>query len=224
VARAAFLLALLLGCSVHARDTLAFDRDPVLALADTGGPRREVLERAIEAFECAGPIWSAPRLTVIDYSLPSTARRLWVLDLEAARVEFHELVAHGRGSGENRAVAFGNEEGSRRSSLGLFQTGRTYQGGHGYTLRLAGLEPGVNDRAEARRIVIHGAAYVSDEFARKHGRLGRSWGCPVLELAVTRNVIDRIRDGTALFVWHPDAAWLAGSRFFCQPDRRRPMP
>jgi hypothetical protein len=178
-------------------------------------PRAEVLELALRAWRCgvAAGLFASPILTVIDYSLPSTARRLWVLDLRARRVLFHELVAHGAGSGENVASAFSNEPGSRQSSLGLFRTEDTYRGEHGPSLRLSGLEPAVNDQAMARRIVMHGAPYVSDAVVAARGQLGRSWGCPALARGVDRRVIPRIEGGTALFAYYPDARWLRTSRF-----------
>ena len=152
-------------------------------------------------------------LTVVDYSLPSTKRRLWVFDLEANEMLFHELVAHGQNSGGNRAHDFSNEDGSHQSSLGVFRTGRTYRGKHGRSLRLEGLEPGFNDRARKRAIVIHGADYVTEDFIDANGRLGRSWGCPALDPAVAQDVFDTIRGGTLLVVYYPDEAWLEGSTF-----------
>ena len=140
-------------------------------------------------------------MTVIDYSLPSTAPRLWVLDLARHRVLFHELVAHGAGSGDNFATRFSNEPDSRQTSLGLFLTGGTYEGGNGYSLRLRGLEPGVNDLAAERNIVIHGAWYVSVEHASRYGRLGRSWGCPALPQEVAGTIIDTIKDGSFVFAY-----------------------
>lgn len=188
---------------------------------ERGGPRPEVLALALRAFECgrAAGHFRDGTLTVIDYSLPSTERRLWVLDVDRRRVLFRELVAHGEGSGDLHAVAFSNVPGSRQSSLGLFRTGETYWGRHGRSLRLTGLEPGVNDRAEERAIVIHGAPYVSEAFIAEHGRLGRSWGCPALPLGVHDAVIDRIRGGTAVFVYYPERQWLAASDFL-QCDTR----
>jgi len=174
-----------------------------------------VLLLALRAHRCgraAGLLGNAPLLTIIDYTLPSTARRLWVIDLAARRVLFHELVAHGAGSGENFAAAFSNEPGSRRSSLGLFRAEGVYRGEHGTALRLSGLEPGGNDRAMERAIVMHAAVYVSPALAAR-GRLGRSWGCPALAPTVAGDVIERIKDGTALFAYYPDPRWLAASRF-----------
>lgn len=152
-----------------------------------------------------------PVLALIDYSKPSTQRRLWIVDMEKRAVLFHELVAHGRGTGENLATSFGNDEGSHRSSLGVFVTAETYSGKHGYSLRLDGLDAGLNDKARARAIVIHGADYVSDAFAQKQGRLGRSHGCPALDLAVAKDVIDTIKDGAVVIAWHDDADLIATS-------------
>ena len=163
-------------------------------------------------------------LTIIDYALPSTERRLWVLDLERTAVLENELVAHGQGTGANYASAFSNRNGSKQSSLGLFATGRTYQGRHGYSLYLHGLEPGVNDQAFDRTIVIHGADYVSEGFAQRHGRLGLSWGCPALRPEISTEIIDQIKDGSALFAYYPDQAWLGNSEFLAAslPDDDRP--
>jgi hypothetical protein len=178
-------------------------------------PRPEVLDLALRAYECgreSGAV-DGSLLTLIDYSLPSTERRLWVIDVPRRRVLFHELVAHGEGSGGNFATTFSNRPGSRQSSLGLFRTENTYVGGHGVALRLEGLEPGINDRAMQRQIVMHGADYVDLGVAQSLGRLGRSWGCPALPRPVSRRVIERIKGGNALFAYYPDRRWLAQSRF-----------
>jgi len=178
---------------------------------------RHVLALALRATACAARRGlvsdDADVLTVIDYSRPSTEPRLWLFDLAQRTLLRRELVAHGRGSGENRAIRFSNEPGSRATSLGLFVTGGTYEGRHGRSLRLTGLEPGVNDHAGDRAIVVHGADYVSPEFAALHGRLGRSWGCPALPRGVAQRVIDRIRGGTPVFAYYPDRGWLDHSTF-----------
>ena len=190
----------------------------VAALAGEAGMDADVLdlalrarERALESGDLKGR--KASVLTVIDYSLPSTDRRLWVLDLDTGEVLFHELVAHGKNTGANWAKAFSNESGSLKSSLGVFRTDETYQGKHGYSLRLDGLEEGINDSARDRAIVIHGAHYVTETFARNHGRLGRSWGCPALDPEVASAVIDAIQGGTLLVAYYPDPDWLEASRF-----------
>ncbi|MCB9680058.1 MAG: murein L,D-transpeptidase catalytic domain family protein [Alphaproteobacteria bacterium] len=178
-----------------------------------------VLARALDARACAaarGDLDGAAhpeRLAIIDFALPSTARRLWVLDVQAGTLLFQLPVAHGSGTGDDLATTFGNDEGSHRSSLGLFRTAETYVGKHGRSLRLDGLEPGFNDRARERAIVIHGADYATEAFARTHGRLGRSWGCPAVAPDAADPLIDALEDGAALFAWYPDATWLTSSTY-----------
>lgn len=175
----------------------------------------EVLSMALDAVACArarGVEGRDDLLTVIDYSLPSTEPRLWVLDLEKGEVLYHELVAHGAGTGENYATRFSNVKDSRQTSLGLFRTGGTYMGGNGYSLKLQGLDKGVNDRAEERHIVMHGAWYVSAEHVRAQGRLGRSWGCPAVSEAVAPEIIDTIKGGSFVFSYSgTDSAWRQAS-------------
>lgn len=183
-------------------------------LAPEADPK--VLALALEARECAlaqGSVRDAARIAVIDYSRPSTERRLWVFDLRQQRLLFAEHVAHGRNTGENHARAFSNVEGSYQSSLGLFSTAEPYVGGNGYSLRMDGLEPGVNDRARARAIVMHGAPYVNPIAARSQGRLGRSLGCPAVRPEVARDVIDALKEGQLVFAYYPDQDWLRSSRF-----------
>jgi hypothetical protein len=173
-------------------------------LANAPGLRAPALSAGLAAFAAARRtgITDRPLLTLIDYGLPSTDRRLWVFDVDSARLVLNDWVAHGRNSGEDRAERFSNELGSRMSSLGAFLTGPTYLGRHGYSLRLRGLEPGLNDRAEERAIVLHGAEYVGMPFARRWGRLGRSFGCPAVRPEVAPSLIDAIKDGTFLFAYH----------------------
>jgi len=180
----------------------------------SGGPTPKVLDLAVSAASCAirsGLVEQPKTLTIIDYSRPSTERRLWVLDLSSGETLYHELVAHGQGSGGDLATAFSNAPDSHQSSLGLFVTADTYIGRNGYSLRLDGLDAGFNDRARERAIVIHGAPYVSEEVAKAQGRLGRSWGCPALGEHVARDVIDSIKGGNLVFAYYPDRAWLNGS-------------
>jgi len=140
-------------------------------------------------------------LTVIDFNLPSVEERLFVIDVNEGRLLYSGLVAHGSGSGENFAESFSNQPGSNQSSLGFYTTGTTYDGKNGYSLRLLGLEPGINDKAEMRSIVMHGADYVSYDYIRKHGRLGRSQGCPALSFDAFQQVIDLIKGGSCIFIY-----------------------
>jgi hypothetical protein len=172
--------------------------------AVAGGPSLTALGPALDAYRRAvalGLVTDPHLLTVIDYTLPSTQPRLWVLDLALGKVLHRELVAHGRGSGDNLATKFSNADGSHMSSLGLFVTDRSYQGQNGYSLRLQGLDPGVNDHAFARAIVIHGAPYVSAAVAAQLGRLGRSWGCPAVRVDIARTLIDLIKGGTVVYAY-----------------------
>ena len=176
----------------------------------------EVLALALEARTCAarnGTGTDATRLAVIDYSKPSTERRLWVFDLTAARLLYDEFVAHGRGSGENLATSFSNTDGSHQTSLGLYTTAETYMGGNGYSLRMDGHEPGWNDNARNRLIVMHGAPYVNPLQARVQGRLGRSFGCPAVRPEVAKPMIDTLKQGQLVFAYAKNDKWLKGSRF-----------
>lgn len=175
-----------------------------------------VLARALASARCAlagGVKVDRPLLSVIDYSLPSTTPRMWVFDLNARKLLYREIVAHGVGSGDNYARVFSNTTDSRQTSLGLFRTAETYYGKNGYSMRLDGLEKDINHLARPRTIVVHGAPYVSAEFARRVGRLGRSWGCPALRDAVAQKLIDTVKDGTLLFADHPGGDWLKESAY-----------
>lgn len=184
------------------------------------GADPQMLSLAASALACADP--DAERLAVIDYSLPSTEPRLWVFDLVQDALLFEELVSHGRGSGDATATTFSNVPESHQSSLGLFRTMNSYYGRNGYSLRLEGLETGINDQAYQRAIVIHGANYVSDSFIEQTGRLGRSHGCPAVRQDVTYPLIDSIKEEQYLFVYYPDPEWLEESTYLaCDRDDRQ---
>ena len=175
-----------------------------------------VIKLALKASQCAvkkGVSSKARYLGVIDYSLPSTEKRLWVFDTRKRALLWKEFVSHGKHSGENYASTFSNTPGSLQSSIGLFRTGHSYMGSNGYSLRLYGLEQGINHNAYDRAIVMHGAPYVSSDFLKKYGRLGRSWGCPALRTEVSSKVIETIEDDAFLFVYYPDSDWKTHSKF-----------
>ena len=186
----------------------------LLAALSAAAPEADpaVLALALRARNCAIDAATTTRLAVIDYSRPSTQQRLWVFDLQQPRLLYSEYVAHGRNSGENLATRFSNRDGSLQSSLGLFRTAETYDGDNGYSLRMDGLEPGINDRARDRALVMHGAWYVDPLQALKQGRLGRSLGCPALRPQVAHALIDSIKQGQLLFAYYPDRDWLSHSR------------
>jgi hypothetical protein len=181
-----------------------------------GSIDERVLALALGAARCAqanGAVEDPSTLTIIDYSKPSTERRMWVLDLENRSLLYEELVAHGQGTGGNLASKFSNKPDSHQTSLGLFVTDDTYVGRNGYSLRLDGLERGFNDRARERAIVMHGAPYVNASISKQLGRLGRSHGCPAVREPIARELIDRVKGGSLVFGYYPDPAWLENSKF-----------
>lgn len=211
LAACAATLALLLPASAQAaHDGLSHALAHAAPAADPA-----VIGLAVAATQCAVERGQPPseRLAVIDYSRPSSEPRLWVFDLLSRKLLYQELVAHGRNSGEDRAHSFSNTEGSLESSLGLFRTLEPYTGHNGYSLRMEGLEPGTNDNALQRDIVIHGASYVNYSVARRQGRIGRSWGCPAVPLAVAPKLIDTLKGGQYVFAYYPDRHWLAASPY-----------
>ncbi|MCK4990119.1 MAG: murein L,D-transpeptidase catalytic domain family protein, partial [Bacteroidales bacterium] len=137
--------------------------------------------------------------------------RLFILDLEKQELLYHTFVAHGKNTGVNMATKFSNNKGSNQSSLGLYRTAESYQGKHGYSLRLDGLEKGFNDNARSRAVVMHSAGYVSDEFIERHGRLGRSWGCPAVPVEFSKDIIDLIKGGSCLYIYANDIHYLENS-------------
>lgn len=151
-------------------------------------------------------------LTIIDFTLSSTEKRMWVIDMATHKVLYHTLVAHGRNTGEEFAKQFSNKEESYQSSLGFYATAETYIGKHGFSLRLDGLEKGINDKARDRAIVIHGADYVSEKFVKQTGRLGRSQGCPALPVELTKEIINVIKDNSCLFIYYPSPKYTVQSK------------
>lgn len=140
-------------------------------------------------------------LTIVDYSLSSKANRLWVIDMNENKIIFNTLVAHGKNSGKDFATHFSNSLNSNKSSLGFFATGETYIGKHGLSLKLDGLENGINNNARQRAIVVHGADYVSKNFINQENRLGRSQGCPALPVGLSKKIIEIIKNKSCLFIY-----------------------
>ncbi|HNP32401.1 MAG TPA: murein L,D-transpeptidase catalytic domain family protein [Flavobacterium sp.] len=142
-------------------------------------------------------------LTLVDFSLSSNTKRLWVIDLEKNKILFQTLVAHGRNTGEEFANEFSNQAESFKSSIGFYATGEIYNGKHGLSLKLDGLEKGLNDNARERQVVVHGADYVSESFIKQNKRLGRSQGCPAIPVEMNEKIINVIKDKSCLFIYHP---------------------
>jgi hypothetical protein len=168
-------------------------------------PKMESFTKALEGFyslKAQGKI-TKDILTLVDFSLSSNTKRLWVIDLSTNTVLYNSLVAHGKNTGEEFADTFSNKAESFKSSLGFYVTGEIYTGKHGMSLRLDGQEQGVNDNARSRSVVMHGADYVSEAFIRDHHRLGRSQGCPAIPVELTDEIINTIKDKSCLFIYHP---------------------
>lgn len=151
-------------------------------------------------------------LTICDFSQPSCKKRLYIIDVEQEELIINTYVAHGRNSGNEVASRFSNRASSLQSSLGFYITGNTYTGKHGLSLRVEGVDPGFNDHAMERAIVIHGAAYIGDPRAKSGVMMGRSWGCPAVPANEVADIISTIKNGTCLFIYHPQKEYLLGSK------------
>ncbi|MGB3340735.1 MAG: murein L,D-transpeptidase catalytic domain family protein [bacterium] len=148
---------------------------------------------------------------VIDYTMSANDKRFFVIDLGSKEFLYHTLVAHGKNTGNKFAEYFSNEPRTQKSSLGFYITGEMYYGKHGYSLKLDGVDSSYNDNARIRQIIIHGANYVSDDWAKKYGRIGRSWGCPALPEGEAKEIIDIIKDGCCLFSYFDNEKYLTSS-------------
>ena len=154
-----------------------------------------------------------PIITLIDFSQASSDERIYVIDMQKEALLYKTHVSHGRNSGDNYATSFSNEEGSFKSSLGFYLTSQTYHGKNGYSLKLSGLEKDINDNAEKRYIVMHGAKYANPSTIKYSGRLGRSLGCPALPQSVSDEIIDVIKGGSVLFIYANNTDYLSKSKF-----------
>jgi hypothetical protein len=186
---------------------------------DRQGLSRRAFEYAMQGFECLkqkGTIENDQVISIIDFSQPSSAKRLFVIDLYNQQVLFNTWVAHGENSGKEYASKFSNKPESHKSSLGFYKTLDTYMGIHGYSLRLQGLERGINDYANRRDIVIHGAAYVSQALIESQGYIGRSHGCPALPEKLNKPIINKIKNGSCLFIFGEDKNYPVKSKMLAQ--------
>lgn len=177
----------------------------------------DVFEKALTGFnnlKKSGKLAESTKLlTVCDFSLSSNVKRLWVINTENGEILFNSLVAHGKNTGEEFATHFSNTENSLQSSLGFYITDTTYNGENGYSLRLLGMDSGYNDAAMQRAVVMHGADYVSEEFAAQHKRIGRSWGCPAVPRPLAEPIINTIKGQNVLFIYYPDQGYLNSSKW-----------
>lgn len=151
-------------------------------------------------------------ISICDFSQSSRNKRLYIIDVAEMKILKHTYVAHGRGSGAEFAKYFSNKPESHKSSLGFYVTGSTYSGQHGISLKINGIEKGINDKALARRIVVHGSSYVGDNFLGENPFTGRSYGCPAVAQHETEEIIDLIKDGSCLFIYHPSSSYITKSK------------
>ena len=175
-----------------------------------------------QAFSCAikgyeylkekGKIDNENILSIVDFSRPSSQKRLFVIDLKNFKVLFNTYVAHGQGSGAAMATQFSNIPESYQSSLGFYTTSSTYNGKNGYSMHLEGMENGINDKANERAIVMHGAPYVNENLIHDRGYIGRSWGCPAVSEKLNRPIIDKIKNGSCLFIYSENNRYLKSSK------------
>lgn len=181
----------------------------------TFGLKKDVFDIAMKGWNTLSQencIGNPSILSIADMSLSSNAKRLYVIDMGNKKVLFNTYVAHGRNSGEEFAYSFSNKPNSFQSSLGFYITDNTYEGAHGLSMKLKGAEQGINDVAEQRGIVMHGADYVSESFISRYGRLGRSQGCPAVPQELCSPIVNSIKGGSCFFVFYPDSNYLSKSR------------
>lgn len=184
---------------------------------DSLGLSPEAYQYALQGYDRLlkeGKLRNDDILSIVDFSLPSTKKRLFVIDLASGKLLFNSLVSHGRNSGKDMATAFSNAPESFKTSLGFYVTGKTYRGAHGYSLKLEGEEEGINNNAMDRGIVMHAANYVNEKLARMQGYIGRSLGCPAVPPALHKKIISKIQNGTCLFMYSPDVKYLASTKMF----------
>lgn len=182
---------------------------------DTKGLNIKALEYALKGFnylQQKGMLYNKDILSICDFSQSSKNKRLYVIDLENKKLMLNTYVAHGKNSGSEYANSFSNNPNSLKSSLGFYVTRSTYFGGHGLSLKIDGLEKGFNDKANTRNIVIHGSEYVGNDFVRSNNYCGRSYGCPAVPSQESPMVINTIKDGSCLFIYHPTQKYLKQSR------------
>lgn len=178
------------------------------------GLKEEVFASAVKGFEKLrnkGMLANHQILSIVDFSQPSANKRLYIINLVSGTILYHTLVAHGRNSGMDYATKFSNMASSFESSPGFYITSNTYRGKNGYSLKLKGCEKGINDNADKRAIVVHGADYVSENFIAQNGHLGRSHGCPAVPEELNEEIINTIKNGSCLFIYAPSQKYFKQS-------------
>jgi hypothetical protein len=181
---------------------------------DLAGLSRQAFDYAVKGYEKLvnqGKLLNQSIIAIVDYSQPSSQKRLYIVDIKNYKLLFNTLVAHGRNSGKEWATYFSNKLSSYKSSPGFYITGQTYSGSNGYSLKLDGVESGINDKAMKRAIVMHGADYVNESYIASQGYIGRSQGCPAVPVRDAKNIINTIRDGACLYIYAPDQHYFSRS-------------
>lgn len=209
------IVACILAKPGYAENTININRELQLLSEIAPNLKKTVLKTALTAYKHATDKDNVKKhiLTVIDYSLPSSKKRMWIFDLNQHKMLYNTFVAHGKNSGMTVAKHFSNKNHSLASSIGTFITKNSYIGSKGYSLNLEGLEKGFNDNAFLRRVVIHGAWYVDQNFIKNAGRAGRSWGCPAVATTLARPIINAIKGGSVIFAYYPDKNYLSHSDY-----------
>ncbi|MBI1343590.1 MAG: hypothetical protein GC171_11705 [Terrimonas sp.] len=233
----AFSLLFIVLPNLQAGSRPVFDNSPVSKVTSLNRIDDHIIEKADllydslnlggmglsqEAFEYAykgymylvkkGLIEKTGIITICDFSQSSRKKRLYLVDIESREVLMNTYVAHGRNSGGEFANSFSNNPRSHKSSLGFYITSNTYNGGHGLSLRIKGVEKGINDRASQRNIVVHGSDYVGENYLQTGNFMGRSFGCPAVPQQKTKELIELIKDGTCFFIYHPSKNYIASSK------------
>lgn len=205
-----------------AKQTKALKRAEKLFKKNAHDMQPAVVDKVMRTLRCAieNNVDHNNILTVIDYSLPSSQKRFWVFDLPKSKLLYHTYVSHGLKSGEAQPTFFSNVYNSKASSLGVFNTEKKYYGRYGIALKLLGLEKSINDNAYNRFIVLHGSWYVNEDFIKKYGRAGRSWGCPSLPRNMVTPIINTIKDNSIMVVYYPSDQWLDKSEFLSCKDSK----
>ncbi len=189
-------------------------KNTVAALSSKFNISIEALQNAVKVYQqlkLAGQLNNQQFLTIADFSKPSSEKRLFIINMEKMELVFKSLVAHGRNSGTLMAEKFSNKMESYQSSMGFFITGNVYNGKHGMSLQLEGIEAGINDKAKQRAIVIHGADYVNEQLIKKQGYIGRSLGCPAVPNNQVKDIIETIKGSSLFYIHTPDKSYLQKS-------------
>ena len=184
-----------------------------LRLAGLSKSAYDNAKKGLDKLIAQGKLRNSSIISIVDFSLPSSAKRLFVIDLKNYKVLYNTWVAHGRNSGREMAQFFSNQQSSFKSSPGFYVTGNTYSGSHGYSLKLEGLERGINDKASERAIVMHGAEYVNPALVATQGYIGRSLGCPAVPVKMATPIINTIKNGSCLFIYNPSSSYLQQSQY-----------